>query len=126
MESEGRLEICSSRSIWGTVCNRQWTDANSKVACRTLGFDFMKGKYFAENRAFSFKTTLLQDLIRLTKHLIGYQLPFLLLWTMSDAWDLRAQQADVPTSATVFLDVAIMMILESSVDQAHYPKGHHN
>ena len=54
MESEGRLEICSSRSVWGTVCNRQWTDANSKVACYALGFDFTKGKYF-ENRAFSFK-----------------------------------------------------------------------
>ena len=45
VESEGRLEICSSRSIWGTVCNRQWTDANTKVACRALGFDFTKGKY---------------------------------------------------------------------------------
>ena len=35
---EGRLEICSPRSLWGTVCNTQWTEANTRVVCRNLGY----------------------------------------------------------------------------------------
>ena len=30
--------MCSSRSGWGTVCNRHWTQANSRVVCRSLGY----------------------------------------------------------------------------------------
>ena len=35
--------MCSSRSLWGTVCNRQWTEANSRVVCRNLGYSDEKG-----------------------------------------------------------------------------------
>ena len=38
-ESEGRVEFCSSRSLWGTVCRNQWTKDNSNVVCRSLGYD---------------------------------------------------------------------------------------
>ena len=48
-ENEGRLEICSSQSTWGTVCNKQWTEANTKVACQDLGFGYEKGKYFVSS-----------------------------------------------------------------------------
>ena len=41
---EGRLEMCSSRSLWGTVCNRQWTEANSRVVCRSLGYSDEEGR----------------------------------------------------------------------------------
>ena len=40
---EGRLEMCSSRLLWGTVCNRQWTEANSRVVCRNLGYSDEEG-----------------------------------------------------------------------------------
>ena len=30
--------MCNSRSIWGTVCNTQWTKANTRVVCRNLGY----------------------------------------------------------------------------------------
>ena len=35
--------MCSSRSIWGTVCNREWTEANSRVVCRNLGYSDEEG-----------------------------------------------------------------------------------
>ena len=34
----GRVEFCSSRSLWGAVCNTQWTEANSQIVCRSLGY----------------------------------------------------------------------------------------
>lgn len=42
-EYEGRVEMCNSRSIWGTVCNRQWTEAESQVVCRNLGYSDEEG-----------------------------------------------------------------------------------
>ena len=57
-ENEGRLEICSSRSTWGTVCNKEWTEANSKVACRDLGFGFEKGYYYVSPTKYLFLTDL--------------------------------------------------------------------
>ena len=36
--------MCSSRSLWGTVCNRQWTEANSRVVCRSLGYSDKEGR----------------------------------------------------------------------------------
>ena len=37
-EYEGRVEFCSSRPQWGSVCNTQWTEANSQIVCRSLGY----------------------------------------------------------------------------------------
>ena len=36
LESEGRLEVCINQ-VWGTVCSRSWSSADSRVACRQLG-----------------------------------------------------------------------------------------
>ena len=35
--TSGRLEICYNHA-WGTICNYQWEDSDSNVACRQLGF----------------------------------------------------------------------------------------
>ena len=35
--SSGRLEILHE-GVWGTVCNHRWSQINSNVACRQLGF----------------------------------------------------------------------------------------
>ena len=45
---EGRVEMCNSRSLWGTVCNKQWTQAHSKVVCHSLGFDDEDGISYAQ------------------------------------------------------------------------------
>ncbi|CAI8018661.1 Neurotrypsin [Geodia barretti] len=44
-ENEGRLEICNSFSVWGTVCNKHWTQAVSKVACHSFGYGYEEGSY---------------------------------------------------------------------------------
>ena len=36
-EYEGRLEVCINQ-VWGTVCSRYWDSADTKVACRQLGY----------------------------------------------------------------------------------------
>lgn len=33
----GRLEICIN-GVWSTVCNDSWTNTNTQVACRQLGY----------------------------------------------------------------------------------------
>lgn len=35
--TSGRLEVCYNRA-WGTVCNYDWGNTDSRVACRQLGF----------------------------------------------------------------------------------------
>ena len=40
---EGRVEICSGRRTWGTVCDSQWTDNHTAVVCRQLGFSDIIG-----------------------------------------------------------------------------------
>ena len=41
---EGRVEVCRDNyGRWGTVCNKQWTAAHSKVVCRNLGFSDSEG-----------------------------------------------------------------------------------
>ena len=42
-ELEGRVEMCNSRSMWGTVCGNQWTEAQSRVVCRSLGYSDEEG-----------------------------------------------------------------------------------
>ena len=36
-DHEGRLEMCRDRQ-WGTICDDDWDNINSNVACRQLGF----------------------------------------------------------------------------------------
>ena len=43
-DMEGRVEICTRYSRWGTVCNRQWTPSHTKVVCHFLGFNDNEGK----------------------------------------------------------------------------------
>ena len=47
-ENEGRLEICNSLSVWGTVCNKHWTQAVSKVACHSFGYGYEEGAHITE------------------------------------------------------------------------------
>ena len=42
-ESEGRLDICQKSGKWGTACKNYWTDLNSAVVCRSLGFNHLPG-----------------------------------------------------------------------------------
>ena len=36
-DHEGRLEMCRDGQ-WGTICDDDWDNINSNVACRQLGF----------------------------------------------------------------------------------------
>ena len=36
--TQGRLEVCLY-GVWGTVCDDGWTDRNSEVVCRQLGYE---------------------------------------------------------------------------------------
>ena len=44
-EYEGRVEFCSSRPQWGTVCNTQWTQTNSQIVCHSLGYSDLGKAY---------------------------------------------------------------------------------
>ena len=35
----GRVEVCSSIGLWGTVCNNDWSSEDARVVCRGLGFN---------------------------------------------------------------------------------------
>ena len=45
-EMEGRVEVCADYSRWGTVCNKQWTSAHTKVVCQGLGYSDTEGNNF--------------------------------------------------------------------------------
>ena len=36
--NEGRVEICINNT-WGTVCDRNWTNASADVVCKQLGYN---------------------------------------------------------------------------------------
>ena len=43
-EAEGRVEICTV-GRWATVCGKYWTEKNTVVVCRYLGFsDIIDGR----------------------------------------------------------------------------------
>ena len=38
-QGRGRVEICSSIGLWGTICNDEWSSEDARVVCRALGFN---------------------------------------------------------------------------------------
>ena len=48
---EGRVEVCTSYSRWGTVCNKQWTSSYTRVVCRNLGYSDSDGMFFNNIRS---------------------------------------------------------------------------
>ena len=41
-EMEGRVEMCINNR-WGTVCDKQWSPAHTKVVCKSFGFSDNEG-----------------------------------------------------------------------------------
>ena len=37
VKHEGRLEICIN-GLWGTICNNDWRDSDSRIACKQLNY----------------------------------------------------------------------------------------
>ena len=45
-EAEGRVEICNNGK-WETVCGKYWTEINTAIVCRHLGYsDNIGGRWF--------------------------------------------------------------------------------
>ena len=44
------MEICDSNKRWYTVCGKYWTESNTAVVCRSLGYsDTIGGKFYQEH-----------------------------------------------------------------------------
>ena len=52
-EMEGRVEVCTSYSRWGTICDKQWAPSHTRVVCRNLGYDDSEGKFMLNSYWYS-------------------------------------------------------------------------
>ena len=76
--------MCSSRSIWGTIRSKQWTEANSRAVCRNLGYsDGIVILYFSIHSYYILHCVYEYFTQEHPTPWIESQLPCQLLWTMS-------------------------------------------
>ena len=54
---EGRVEVCTLYSRWGTVCNNQWTPSHTKVVCRQLGYSDIEGTAMLKRNCGTYRYT---------------------------------------------------------------------
>ena len=110
-ELEGRVEVCTSRSRWGTVCNLQWTRAHTNVVCRQLGYSDSDGI-----------STLICDQLAHhaifqvhMRHIMGRGL-IQYSWTLSTVLGQRSDYGTVLTSL-IATDVVTVMMQECAANQ---------
>ena len=76
--------MCSSRSIWGTVCSMQWTEANTRTVCRSLGYSEGIIILYSSIHSYYILHFVCEYFTQEhPTHWMERQLPCQLLWTMS-------------------------------------------
>ena len=67
--TQGRLEVCLF-GVWGSVCDDQWTDRNSEVVCRQLGYESSSKHCNIINRIanFNLMTCCIVDMVGVYTH----------------------------------------------------------